>query len=316
MTTRKIATVRGPVPADQLGWILPHEHVVCSSAGIWESYPELLGDHEELETRAVSALSALLGTRFRTIVDLTTHDLGRNIEFVHRAAVQSDIHIVAATGCWMDAPRSFYRRTPEEVAAIFVKELTEGIAGTSIRAGVIKVASEGPVSDEFKRIFRAAGIASRTTGAPVYTHSATATRDGFEQLDLLVEAGADPRRVCIGHSNDTADLEYVAELARRGCFIGLDRFPGDFGSSLQERIDFVVALIEAGLERQLLLSHDWAVDYSHSVVPRNGLERNPQGYRLISDVVLPGMEDAGISAETIQRICFDNPRRFLLGETV
>lgn len=316
MTAREIPTVLGPVPADQLGWVLPHEHVVCSSAGIWESYPELLGDHGELETRAVSSLTALLGTRFRTIVDLTTHDLGRNIEFVRRVAMQSDINIVAATGCWMDAPRSFYRRTPDEVAALFVKDLTEGIAGTAIRAGVIKVASEGPIGENFRVIFRAAGIASRITGAPIYTHSATATRDGFEQLELLTEAGADARRVCIGHSNDTADIEYVTELAKRNCFIGLDRFPGDFGSSLQERIDFVVALIEAGLEDQLLLSHDWAVDYSHSIQPRDGLLRNPEGYRLIPDVVLPGILDAGVPSETVQKICSDNPRRFLLGETV
>ncbi|WP_282405132.1 hypothetical protein, partial [Pseudomonas sp. PS02285] len=91
-------------------------HIVTSSAGIWESYPELLGDHERLETDAVSALSALLGTRFRTIVDLTTHDLGRNVEFLRRASLQSGISIVAATGSWMDVPRSFYSRSPDEVA--------------------------------------------------------------------------------------------------------------------------------------------------------------------------------------------------------
>jgi len=314
MQTREVQTVLGPVAADDLGWVLPHEHVVCSSAGIWQSHPELLGDLQQLEDRAVSALAALLGTQFRAIVDLTTHDLGRNIEFVRKVAMQTDIHIIAATGCWLDAPRSFYRRTPEEVAEIFVKELTVGIAGTPVRAGVIKVANEGPLPDHMRVIFTAAGIASRTTGAPIYTHSKTETRDGFEQLEALVAAGADPQRVCIGHSNDTADDEYVLGLARRGCFIGLDRFPGDFGATLQERIEFIVRLVEAGIEEHLLLSHDWAVEYSHSVMPRNGEARNPDGYRLMHDVVIPSLIDSGVSTETIRRIFVENPRRLLLGD--
>jgi len=310
---RTIPTVLGPVSADQLGWILPHEHVVCSSAGIWESYPELLGDPLELESRSVSSLSALLGTKFRTIVDLTTHDLGRNIDFMRRVAMQSDINIIAATGCWLDAPRSFYRRTPEEVAGIFIKDLTEGLAGTSVRAAVIKVANEGPLGDNIRGIFQAAGIASRTTGAPIYTHSATASRDGFEQLRVLLESGANARNICIGHSNDTADLNYLMELAKAGCFIGLDRFPGDIGVGIEERIDFVAQLIGVGLEDQLLLSHDWSVEFSHSVVPRSGYERNPAGYRLIPDVVLPALIDGGITPETIEKVCSANPRRFLLG---
>lgn len=314
MTTRKVHTVLGDVELDRLGWVLPHEHVVTSSAGIWDSYPELIGDQARLETDSVSALTALLGTRFRTIVDLTTHDLGRNVEFVRRVSMQSGINVVVATGCWMDAPRSFYRRKPDEVAALFVRELTEGIAGTSVRAGVIKVASEGPISDEYRVIIEAAGIASRLTGAPVYTHSASATRDGLGQLDLLVAAGADPARICIGHSNDTVDLGYVSELAGRGAFVGFDRFPGDHGADLQARIDLLVAAVDEGLADHLLLSHDWAVEFSHSIPPRSGWGRNSDGYRLIPDVVLPGAADAGIGELDVQTICRDNPRRFLAGE--
>jgi phosphotriesterase-related protein len=228
--------------------------------------------------------------------------------------MQSGINVVAATGCWMDPPRSFYRRAPDEIAPLFIRELTDGIAGTSVRAGVIKVASEGPMSPQFRVIFEAAGIAGRHTDAPIYTHSSSATRDGLTQLDVLIEAGADPQRICIGHSNDTGDIGYLTALASRGCFIGLDRFPGDHGLDLQQRIDLLATLVEAGLADNILLSHDWAVEYSHSVRPRPGRERNPEGYRLIPDTVLVGAADAGVSPEMIQRICHDNPRRFLTGE--
>lgn len=310
----QIPTVLGDISADELGWVLPHEHVVTSSAGIWASYPELIGDTASRETEAVSALSGLLGTPFHTIIDLSTHDLGRNIRFLKRVSVDSGISIVAATGCWLDAPRSFYRRTPDVVAALFVRELTVGIEGTGIRAGVIKVAGEGPLTPQYGVIFDAAGIAHVETNAPIYTHSATATHDGIEQLARLTAAGAQAERVCIGHSNDARDISYLREIAAGGAFVGLDRFPGDHGLSLHERITLIVDCLEAGLVDNILLSHDWAVDFSHSVEPRRGLDRNPQGYRLINDSVLPELRRAGVPESDIVTMCATNPRRFLTGE--
>lgn len=309
-----LPTVLGPISPDSLGWVLPHEHVVTSSAGIWDSYPELIGDTASRETEAVSALSALLGTPFHTIVDLTTHDLGRNIRFLKRVSLDSGISIIAATGCWLDAPRSFYRRSPHEVAGLFVRELREGIEDSGIRAGVIKVASEGPISPEFQVIFRAAAIASAETGAPIYTHSSMASRDGLEQLALLLDSGAQANRICIGHSNDTADLPYLLELAEAGCFIGLDRFPGDHGITLQERIELISTLVKAGHGQRILLSHDWAVEYSHSIQPRHGRERNPDGYRLINDVIIPELRQSGVTESELSLMCATNPRTFLTGE--
>ncbi|MER6847648.1 hypothetical protein AB0A81_26900 [Streptomyces flaveolus] len=308
-----IPTVLGEIGADQLGGILPHEHVVTASAGMWDVYPEIFGDHRALDARAITALRQLRTTEFRTIVDLTPHDLGRDVPLLKRVSARSGVNIIIATGCWLDPPRALAARTPKEVAALFIRELTQGIAGTDARAAVIKVASEGEITDAARTILQASAIASRDTGAPVYTHSASATRDGLRQLDVLVAAGADARRVCIGHSNDTSDLAYLTELAQRGAYIGLDRFPGYVGAGLDERIDFVTTLIDNGLIDRLLLSHDWAVEYSHGQPPRDGAAVNDHGYRLIADVVLPRLRSAGATEATIRTLTHDNPRRFLTG---
>lgn len=308
-----VATVSGSVTGEDLGWVLPHEHLVTSSAGVWDAYPELIGDLVSLESRVEAALRALTETPIRTLVDLTTHDLGRNVTFLQKISSSTGINIVAATGCWLDAPRSFTSRHPDEIAALFIRELTDGIGGTGIRAGVIKVANEGDIAAEARTIFLAAGLASAQCAAPIYTHSRSLTHDGFKQLEILIEAGADPNRICIGHCNDTIDPEYLTALAARGCYIGLDRFPGSHGATLGERIDSVANLIERGLAANILLSHDWAVEFSHVAAPRNGSTRNPGGYRFIYDTVIPQLSLAGVSAAALATICSDNPRRFLTG---
>ncbi len=98
----------------------------------------------------------------QTIVDLTTMDLGRNVRLVREVATRSGMQIIAATGAWCDIPRALYLRTPDEVAALFVREIREGIDGTDIKAGIIKMASDQEgVTPQAEVILRAAARAAR-----------------------------------------------------------------------------------------------------------------------------------------------------------
>jgi len=91
-----INTVTGPISTDQMGFTLMHEHVMVSASGLYESYPDLLG--QEREERAIQALKNAKAQGIDTIVDATTFDLGRNVELLVNASVESGVNIINVTG--------------------------------------------------------------------------------------------------------------------------------------------------------------------------------------------------------------------------
>ena len=316
-----INTVLGPINADDLGVTLVHEHVVTASAGIWQTYPQLLGNLDQLTEAAIAALVEARDGGVRTIVDLTTMDLGRNVRLLAEVSRRSGVNIVAATGCWRDIPRAIYLRSPDAVAELFVRELEEGIEDTGIKAGIIKVASDQEgVTPEAEVVLRAAARAAKRTGCPISTHSYAPGRVGDRQLEILADEGMDLGRVCIGHSNDTDDLGYLLGLARRGAYVGLDRYPGRYvgspplGPDWEGRTAVAARLVEAGAGDQILLSHDWAVLLGHRTSDLTVTRQsNPDGYLFISRRVLPRLRELGLTDAQLDAIMVESPRRFLTG---
>ena len=317
-----VNSVLGPISADDLGVTLVHEHVVTASAGIWQTYPQLLGDVGRLTEVAVAALVEAREAGIRTIVDLTTLDLGRNVRLLADVSRRSGVTIVAATGCWRDIPRALYLRSPDVVADLFVRELEDGIEGTGIKAGIIKVASDQEgVTPEAEVVLRAAARAARRTGCPISTHSFAPGRVGDRQLEILADEGMDLGRVCIGHSNDTDDLGYLLGIARRGAYVGLDRYPGrnvgspPLGPDWEGRTAVAARLVEAGVGDRVLLSHDWAVLLGHRTSDL-GLARqsNPDGYAFIARRVVPRLRELGVTDAQLDAILVASPRRLLAGE--
>src|SRR6185295_6427665 len=138
-----------------------------------------------------------------TIVDCTTIDLGRDIRMMQEVSRRSGMQVVAATGHWNDPSNSMRSRTIEELSDFFVRELTVGIEGTDIKAGVIKVANGGMIDAFGEKLLRAAARASKATGAPITTHSPGAQRVGEKQAVILEEEGLSPSKVCIGHTDNS-----------------------------------------------------------------------------------------------------------------
>src|SRR5205823_6639443 len=113
----------------------------------------------------------------------------------------------------------------DEIAAVFAREIEQGIEGTGIRAGIIKVANDAEgVTREGEIILRAAARAAAQTGARISTHSYAPGRVGEQQVAIFEDEGFDLNRVYIGHSNDTTDVDYLLGLVRKGVWLGLDRY--------------------------------------------------------------------------------------------
>jgi phosphotriesterase-related protein len=316
-----VQSVLGPVSPAQLGFTLAHEHVVASSPGILRSWPALYGGRENLRSRGINALVAAKAAGVTSIVDCTTFDLGRDIELLADVSRESGMTILAATGLWVDPSATLKARSQEQLTDLFVSELLDGIDGTKIRAAVIKVAHDERVEGMGERILHAAARACTVTNAPIITHTAAVHRTGEAQAAILEACGVDPSRVAIGHSDDSSELEYLSGLAARGYYIAMDRLPcgalAEYGGqSVDDRVQMIVRLIESGYGDKILVGHDdpiWA-GLLTDIDQQRHLESNPRMLAFVAEVILPALAAYGVTADLIDEITVQNPRRWLSGE--
>ena len=315
-----INSVLGPLDTCDLGFTLAHEHVLESSAGIQHVYPEFI-NRESTIKKAIDVFKQAYAEGVRTIVDVTTMDLGRDVRLLQQVSRESEVQIICATGVWLDIPRAFWNETPDTISPLFIREIRDGIEGTGIKAGIIKVANgEEGVTAQGEVILRAAAWAHKETGVPISTHTWAAGRVGEAQLRVFEEEGVNLDRVYIGHSDNTDDVDYLKGLLNKGAWVGLDRLiaqghrPGT--PDFDQRISILGTLINAGFASQIMLSQDWSVmgDTFGGKKARAELEnQNPDGYLTITRQVLPRLKEMGIGEETVRQLMVENPKRFFEG---
>ena len=314
-----VNTVLGPVDPADLGFTLSHEHVLLSAAGVSQTYPGFI-DHQRVTDDGAVELKVAYDEGVRTIIDVTTFNLGRDIRLLAEVSRRSGVHIVACTGNHLAVPRGFAVASPDMVAPYFIREIEDGIEGTGIKAGIIKVASDrGGITEAQEVILRAAARACNQTGTRISTHTWSPDRVGDQQVKILEEEGVDLNLVYVGHSNDDTDLDYLLGLLGKGVWLGLDRYPGGRTGDTpnwEVRTEVLKKLLDAGFANKIMLSHDHSVP-STNVTEEQAEERrrfNPDGYLFITRKVLPRLKELGASDGDIQAMMVDNPRRFFGGD--
>lgn len=317
-----VQTVLGPIPGDRMGFTAPHEHVLASSTSFLRLWPEYLGGRSRIATIAVERMKSAKAAGIDTIVDCTTADLGRDVRLLQEVSRRSGVHIVAATGHWLTPTPSFEARTADELADFFTLEIERGIEDTGIKPGVIKAACEGDAMTQFQEnVFKAAARASKRTGVPVTTHSDARHRGGEQQAAIFEQEGLEPQRVCIGHSDESADFDYLLGLARRGYTLGFDHLfyglasMGAGANSIptwQDRAAMIKKLIDAGLNARIFLANDWM--FALTISPTGTLdvltERNPAGNLFNIRNTIPHLRQIGVTNEQIRMITVVNPQAF------
>ena len=309
-----VETVLGPIKDTALGFTLSHEHVLVAMGEDNHHYPWLF-DLERTRANIVRELAEAKAGGVDTIIDLTTPDLGRDVEFVRDVARDSGVNIVAATGIWRDVPRSFWERGIDRIADIFVREIEVGIGETGIKAGVVKVANDAEgVTPEAERVLRGAARALKRTGCPISTHQWAPTKVGARQVEIFLDEGAPMDRICIGHSADTTDVTYLESLLETGVYLSMDRYPGAEGRpDWRQRNATVKALVDRGWAHRLMLGHDYAPAPVSARHRSDAAASDPTRYLFLSTVALPALRDAGVNAEIIDLMMREVPRRFLTG---
>jgi phosphotriesterase-related protein len=319
---KTVNTVLGPLETFKIGFALMHDHILGASAGIPQVYPELLG--KDYQERLVKGLLAAKQAGISTVVDADTFDLGRGVKILAEVSKLSGVNIICCTGWYLNLPPLLGSFTADQFAQIFTREITEGIEGTNIKAGILKSAADfGGVTADNVLILRAVARAQLMTGVPIMLHSYAPDRIARQQLAILKEEGVDLRRVKVDHLPDTTDMEYLTWVAEQGCYLGMDRLPGIHVPPLtrvspEGRVKTIKALIDAGYTDRILLGHDtFLVSTFFDNLPEAAKKKlqsdNPYGFLYIHKYVLPKLREMGVPEKTISSICVDNPRAFFEG---
>jgi phosphotriesterase-related protein len=305
-----VETLRGPVDTKQLGFTLMHEHVFVLSEGVADNFPSLFDEEQQLAD-ARDKLREVSAGGVQTIVDLSVLGLGRNIPRLLKLG-DVGVNIIVATGLYTydELPHYFRSRDADAMAELFVRDITEGIQGTNVKAAILKCAThEQGVTQGVEQVLRAVARAHRRTGVPISTHTDAKTKRGLEQQNIFEEEGVDLSRVVIGHSGDSEDFDYLEALLKRGSNIGMDRFGIDIYLSTEKRVAVIAELCKRGYAGQMVLGHD-AMCYFDWLPMETVRQFAPNwNFLHISRDAIPALRSAGVTDEQIDQMTVGNPRR-------
>lgn len=340
-----VITVTGETDAAALGYTLPHEHILCDlrplvgkpaggSADIFyqkvtlQNHGLLLRnpyavldnavlDEEDIQIAEITEWKNAGGG---TIVDVTTSEIGRNPVFLRKASETAGIRIVASSGNYIDAMHTaeFRQSSVSSIAERIIREITIGIGGTGIRAGVIgEIGTSDEITDSEYKSLEAASIAQRETNAGMHIHASLWNRSGLAALEFAVKKGANPQKICINHVDVKLDMEYITSILELGAMVEFDNFGKEFyvdkpyrsllkGSFAtdRERVAALKHLVDRGFLTRILVSNDICLKtLTHYY--------GGWGYDHILTNIYPMMLDYGITEEQADTILKDNPARFL-----
>jgi phosphotriesterase-related protein len=309
--TETVQLTDGTISVEKLGKTLIHEHVIVGMPG-WNldlKAPKFV--RSEAMARAVDRMQELTSYGCKSIIDPCPMDLGRDVEFVAELASRTGINIVCATGVYNEEegiPCTFRTMPREDIIALYVKEITEGVGDTGIKAGVIKIATGHATPTAYER--KMIGVAAETshlTGVPIISHTQIAS-GGLHQIDIVEEHKGRADCMIVGHSGDRDDHEYQKSIAERGAFVGLDRFGLEMILSDELRMQNLLRLVRAGFANRVVMSQDYPLCLKGRMGP--DMEKLAPKWSIthIFRTILPRLKELGLSDAEVETILVNNPK--------
>jgi phosphotriesterase-related protein len=323
------------VEPERITGVLSHEHLLALTPGPW-----MTGGGDPVEARvalAVSALGGLAEYGLNAVVDLSPYgDAGRdergtNVTLLQEISRRSGVHVVAGTATYRAAfsPSWVLEADIDSLTRRFVADAREGIGGTTVRAGILgeQPTGLGEVTPHEEKGLRAAARAHLETGLAINTHTTHGTM-ALEQVDILLQEGADPSRVVIGHLDNGPGIDSVRRVLDRGVNIAFDSVgkqfwdvrmppgrtppPGEYTKQAVHRADLaraemLAALVAEGYAGQILLSQDMV----GSQVYLNPSTYGQWGYCYLPAVFRGLVAEHGVSEKHLDTMLRVNPVRLL-----
>lgn len=302
----KVRTVLGDIGLEEIGITLIHEHLFFDT-GREADYDQRI---MELATQ-VEELGEFQNHGGNCVVDQTTNDLGRQPALLKHLAEETGLHIIASTGFYHEPwfPEMVHQSDVNSLAQRMIKEIEEAIEGVDFRAGLIGEigSTEIGTTAQEEKVLRAAAQAHMATGATISTHT-MAGAEALHQIAIFQEEGVNPRRVIISHV-DLDHVEHLRMIAEHGVFLGFDtigkpRYRDEYRLTGDEiRLEVLCAMVEAGFEDQIVLSHD--ISRAKYLRVNGG-----HGYGHLLGTFVPRLRER-LPEETIEKFLIHNPRRAL-----
>lgn len=304
---RQVMTVRGPIDASELGFTLTHEHLYADLRPYTEQTSKPIApDLDEVVEIVLPHLQRLRDLGCRTFIDATAVGLGRHVHLIKRLSEQSGLHMLTVTGNYAAVDYQFlppYARTEsdERLARRWIGEWEEGIEGTGVRPGFIKLSANArPISDLERKLIRAAAITHLQTGLTIGVHTQAAV-NALAQISELEAHGVHPSAWIWIHAQEERDLAQHVEAARRGAWVSFD---GVNPESVDAHVAKIKHMRDQGLLRHVLVSQD--AGWYTAGEPRGGSIR---GYDTIQTQLIPALRAANFSDAEIDALFIDNPAR-------
>lgn len=299
-----IQTIAGKMRKEDLGVTLAHEHIRVDRLGSTakvKTYEAMLQEYIDELTPCIKQY------KLHSLFDMTCIGMGREAVALQHLQRLTGLNIVCSTGFYLpySYPQYVASASTDELVEIMLDEIREGVDHSGALPGVIgEIGSE---KDEFsaiqKKVFKAAVKASQQSGLAIFTHCQLGTMVK-EQAEFLLDCGADPDRIALGHCDLCNDFEALEFAVSHGFTLCFDTLGKNQYQSEETRIDRAVKLIEKGYSSQLIFSMD--------VTRRSYFRKNQgAGYLYLFDAWIPKLRQRGIPQEVINKILSENPGNLL-----
>ena len=299
----ELITTFGLKRADELGMILPHEHVFVDLR-TYDQPGYAQADAADVIALMAPELAAARALGVTALVECTPVGVGRRADILKAVSDATGLPLVVPTGIYREpwVPDWAHAASEDTLCEWMLGELNEQIEQSGVRAGFVKLsAGDDGITDCEAKILRAATRAARETSAAIGSHTIRG-RIVREQLDIIETSGYTAERFIWIHASAEPDFALNVEMARRGAWIEYD-WIGDPANDA-DFIDRITRMLEAGLGDRLLLSHDRG--WYDPAQPGGG---TPKPFTYISQHFLPKLRAAGLDDATIHMLTHDNPFR-------
>lgn len=302
-----VDTVTGPVAASSLGVTLMHEHVLVDFIGAAGVSRDRY-DADAVFKTALPHLERVRQLGCETLVECTPAYLGRDPQLLKRLSEVSGVRIITNTGLYGAAndkhlPSFAFTETPEQLATRWIREAEDGLDGTTIKPGFMKIGVDAaPLSDVDAKLVRAAAITSKKTGLPIASHTGSGAA-AMAELDLIEATDLNPAAFIWVHAQSEKDTSFHVRAARRGAWV---EFDGVSPSSVDRHVSLVAAMKDNGLLDHVLVSHD--AGWYHVGEPGGGTFRS---FETVFSQFVPALKRAGLTDDDVRRLLVANPAKTL-----
>jgi len=300
-------TVRGPIRSTQMGTTLSHEHVLANFQALAEREKQpWTYDQDEVVKVVLPYLEQVKKLGCRTFIDCTAVALGRDPRLLRRLSEKTGLHIVTVTGNYAAVNAQFlppyvFSDSVDALAQRWIREAKNGIDGTDIRPGLIKLGfNGGPLTETEQKIIRAASIAHQQTGLTIGAHTGPAV-SAFAQLSMLEKTGVHPSAWIWIHAQNEPEHSQHVKAARMGAWVSFD---GVSPATLGKHVELVKSMRNEGLLHCVLVSQD--AGWYHVGQPHGGTFRT---FETVFTEFIPAIRAAGFTEADIRTLFVDNPAK-------